>query len=436
MHPNTRLTPHHYQRVIVLCLALIVLGSVIGIALPAGLGWDFANFYDAGRRVAAGEFHHLYHDDALIAGEEPQGNMRFYSVPLSGFFYVPLTSFGPRTASILFKTQGFAALAIGLWVLYLHTRQYVTPTDESRWQFATWFAALTLVYQPFWTIYRVGGQTTPTIVLLLVAAMLSYLHGRTWMTAILLTLVILIKPAFVMSTGLLAIASGINLCLALAACGAVAGGLSIWLAGYQPHVEFLDLMLVSSKTSFNWLYNSAATVAIENLRMLDDPRPARYPRPAALTRWIDAARLVFGVTFLVLAWRIKRVFTFQREVTGRLFLYLASLVFGVALIPITWEHYLSVLFLPLIHVVAVRDRLPRAARWITGSALALACVQNLVLIEWWYHHWQINTVAEAILAGLAKGGPCLLTMLLFAKYHRALGSAWDDLDKESQLAGG
>ena len=103
--------------------------------------------------------------------------MRFYGVPLSGFFFVPLAWFSPETASRLFKLQGFLALAISLGVLYWHARQFVTPTEAQRWNFAAWFATLAVAYQPFWTIYRVGGQTTPTVVLLLVAALLSYVEA-------------------------------------------------------------------------------------------------------------------------------------------------------------------------------------------------------------------------------------------------------------------
>jgi hypothetical protein len=49
-----------YQWLTALFLLLLALGCVIAILTPAGIGWDFANFYDTGRRVAAGEIHNIY----------------------------------------------------------------------------------------------------------------------------------------------------------------------------------------------------------------------------------------------------------------------------------------------------------------------------------------------------------------------------------------
>ena len=260
-----------------------------------------------------------------------------------------------------------------------------------------------LVYQPFWTIYRVGGQTTPTVLLLFMAALLGYLNGRVVATAILLTVVILIKPAFVLGIGLLGLVSGLRMCLALAACGAIAAGCSLLLAGYAAHTEFLKLMLTSNHTSVSWLYNSASTVAIENLRLVDDPKPMRPERPAYLTWWVDGTRLLLGILFFAVQWRQSLGIYGQRA--RRLFVFLSALAFGIALMPIAWEHYLAVLFVPLIYVFAIRDRLPRTAQVLVCAALAMAAWQNFVFVEWIHDHWQVDTWSEAILAGLLKGAP-------------------------------
>jgi hypothetical protein len=428
MKPTSELSspPPLRRRLIRLCLALVLAGSAVGIALPAGLGWDFANFYDTGRRVMAGEYHHLYDEYSTIAGEAPQGHMRFYGVPVSAFFYAPLAWFGPETASRLLKFQGFAAFATGLWFLYTSARQFVTMTDERHRWFANCFAIAMLAYQPFWTIYRVGGQTTPTIFLLMVAALWTYVGGRVLSTAFLLTAVILIKPAFVLSAGLLAVASGWQLCLALASFGLVSAAMSVWLVGYPVHVDFWNLMITSAKTSVGWVYNSAATVAIENLRLPDDPYPVRSPRPLHLTRYVEGMRLILGVIFLMNAWRIKRVHRFRHRESSRLMVYLASLVFGLALMPIVWEHYLSLLFLPLIYALAVQDRLPAAARAITWLALGLASVQNLIVIQWLHDHLPVMSWPAALMTGLLKGGPILLTVWLWTRYN---GDLCRELDR-------
>jgi hypothetical protein len=46
----------------------IALVAITGILVPAGLGWDFANFYDTGRRAAAGQLMNIYDPTTTIAG--------------------------------------------------------------------------------------------------------------------------------------------------------------------------------------------------------------------------------------------------------------------------------------------------------------------------------------------------------------------------------
>jgi hypothetical protein len=325
----------------------------------------------------------------------------------------------------LFKLQGFLALALALWGLWQHVLRYVPLDDESRSRFTAAYVAWALAYQPFWTIYRVGGQTTPTILLLFVAALLGYIHRRVVATTFLLTLVILIKPAFVLPIGLLGLATGVWLCVALSLAGGISVALSILLAGSQVHADFMRLMLDSTKVSASWVYNSAATVAIENLRLLTDPIRYRAMRPANLTWAVDAARLVIGGIFLYSAWKARRTDGSFCEEARRSTTYLMCLTFGLALIPTTWEHYLSVLFLPLIHLFAVRNDLPRGARLLTWIALLLAAVQNLILIEWLDAHWAVDTLVEAIAIGLVKGGPILLAVWLFARYRAEISHVLD-----------
>src|SRR5687767_13195777 len=92
-----------------LFMGLIGAGCLVGIAVPAGLGWDFANFYDAGRRIAAGQVVDLYSPASPIAGQPPQGSTGFFGAPLSAVLYLPLAPFPARTALVLFKIQNALA---------------------------------------------------------------------------------------------------------------------------------------------------------------------------------------------------------------------------------------------------------------------------------------------------------------------------------------
>src|SRR5215467_6445484 len=167
--PLQRLRPRHspihsspetlrtYTRLTALCIALILTGCIVGIVVPAGSGWDFANFYDTGRRAAAGHIQDIYHPDRLIKGEAPQGSMAFWGAPVSAWLYAPLSYVPPHWALVLFKIQNTLACYAALWLLYIHNRQFVDPTPVAQAKFAALFAFLSLLYQPLWTMYRVGG---------------------------------------------------------------------------------------------------------------------------------------------------------------------------------------------------------------------------------------------------------------------------------------
>src|SRR5688572_7907331 len=100
--------------------AIISVAAAIGILVPAGSGWDFANFYDTGRRIVGWQVADLYDPSSLITGATPQGAMSFWGAPLSALLYAPLGWLAPGAALIAFKVVGTAALFVALWILYRH----------------------------------------------------------------------------------------------------------------------------------------------------------------------------------------------------------------------------------------------------------------------------------------------------------------------------
>src|SRR5262245_15353529 len=88
-----------------------ILAAVIsaGIAIPAGSGWDFANFYDAGHKVLVGQIQDLYDADAAIAGKPPEGHLAYYGTPLSALLMAPLALMPPGAAMVIFKIQASLA---------------------------------------------------------------------------------------------------------------------------------------------------------------------------------------------------------------------------------------------------------------------------------------------------------------------------------------
>jgi hypothetical protein len=398
-------------------VAALVLANLVALFIEMGLGWDFANFYDAGSKVAAGEASNLYDPEALIAGQAPQGYMVFVGTPLSAALYAPLAPLSPRAALFAFKLQNALAYLAGLWLLFRHCRRYAPQCEKRQARFAALFAVLLLVYQPLWTVYRVGGQTTPTIFLLLVAGWLLHERGRLWGSAAALVLVVAIKPAFVLMLALLAVISGRAFLLRSAALGLGAALLSIAVMGWPLHRTFLDFAVQLSNQSTAWAYNSAVTVPIESLHLAWTP-DATVPRPASL------ALAVFAVRLAVVGFFSWLVFTSRRQgwsaPVRRHFDWPIAITFCLMAAPVVWEHYLAFLFIPLAFVAANEDRIARSTFRLALLAVVLAVFQNLVVVLWLWEQlisapWPVH-VAVAVL----KASPLLVMLTLLARHQRGI----------------
>jgi hypothetical protein len=407
-----------YRGLAITGVVLILAGCLAGIIVPAGLGWDFANFYDAGHKALVGQVADLYDPTSRIAGEEPQGRMTFWGVPISSYFYAPLAWLPPRTALTVFKIQNTLAIFIALLILYSHTRQFVGHSPLARQAFAAAFVLLALVYQPFWTIYRVGGQTTPTVFLLLVLGLLCHTSSRFKLSAACFVLAVLIKPAFAPGLLLLGLVSGFRFFRATAVLLLVIAGISVLVMGWSIHEEFLVRMLEGSRRSTTWLYNSALTVWIENLRVLSDPDPTTYSRPPLLSA------LVFMIKVAVLAlfvWLYASARARPWSSRARLhYHYLLAVLFPLLIAPVVWEHYLSLLFLPLAYFVAAHRHFSRSALWTVGLIFFFAIGQNLILVNWLDARFTYDSASELLIVGLFKSAPLLLTLVLLWRHRDEL----------------
>src|SRR5436190_10042795 len=126
--------PRLHRRLTVVFSALIVVGTLAGILIPAGPGWDFANFFDTGRRVAARQIGDLYNPDSLIAGERPQGKLGFYGTPVSALLYAPLGFLKPSWAMIAFKIQSTLAYFAALILIYRFNRRFAENSVAGQWR--------------------------------------------------------------------------------------------------------------------------------------------------------------------------------------------------------------------------------------------------------------------------------------------------------------
>ena len=406
-----------YQRWTRLFVALIGAGCLIGIAIPAGLGWDFANFYDAGRRVAAGQIPDLYSPLSLINGLPPQGRTGFFGAPISALFYLPLAPFSAETALVLFKVENVLAYAATFGILLAFYRPLVSGDDQARAKFTALFAFLCLIYQPFWTVFRVGGQTTATVLLLLSLGLVAHTRGRLWISALSVVVAALIKPSLAPTLILLGGLTGVAYVVRLAAVMAVVGALSLVVMGWPVHLSFLDLMARSSKLTYPWYFNSSIYVVVENLRVYAGPDAARVPL-LVLTYALKASVVL---TVLWLAWRSRR--EPWTDAARRHADFLLAVVFFLLWSPTIWEHYLSLLFPLLIFVVASSAHFSRQALILVALIFVLSLGQNLIVVNWFRYGFSFESLPALVGIALFKSAPLLLTLwLLWRHAHEWLRS--------------
>ena len=395
------------NRISFLLLIILGAGMSIGIAINAGTGWDFANFYDAGHKIRAGQIQDLYDATAPIEGQAPQGQMPYYGVPLSAVVFSALAWLSPARALVAFKLQNTAALVLALALLYRWNIPLALKSGLHVSQYRVIFLTATLLFQPFWTIYRVGGQTTPTLFLGFVLALWCFTAGRLFAAALCLVVVIAIKPAFIFTLAVLALFGGVRLFLYTAVSGLTAAALSIFSMGWTIHQRFLA-HITETKIS-PWIYNSSLSVFADNLSAIAGQSVTLRATGTAVR--LLAAGLV--VAALWSGWRQIAPVASKRH-----WLFLNATVIGLLLMPIVWEHYLSVLFIPIAYLLAVLPRLHAPERSLIFLVCGFCFTQNLILVLALDNWLRPQSLWGLSLAALFKSAPLILFTVLLWR-HRA-----------------
>lgn len=356
------------------CLAAVVLIVLEGIAVPRGLLLDFANFYDAGTKALTGETAALYDPNALIAGAEPFGHMRFFGTPISSYLYAPLAFLEPRPAAILFKVLAAACTLAAIGLVYLHYLPFVGADRRARAQYFALFALATMLFQPFWTVFQVGGQSTPLIFLVLVIAMIAYERGGYVAAALLMAAAVCVKPALAIGAVVLFVFAPNRFRIAALCAGAVAGLASVGLLGWPLHQEFLHLLAREGGASPE-IGNSHMFAWLEWLLLGPDYYAAGNLTPAWVSGLALGLRLLVMAALFLSAYRLGRARGFDRG--ARNYIFISAVMIGLVYSPIVWDHYLAFLFVPLVHVIVFRRDFPRLALVMAGLSLVVAPLQNL-----------------------------------------------------------
>jgi hypothetical protein len=199
-------------------------------------------------------------------------------------------------------------------------------------------------------------------------------------------------------------------------------GLSVTLMGSDLHFAFLQRLRDGATWSTAWMWNSSLYVTIENLRLLHDPSPTAPTRPPVLNVALTVLRLVVMVLFIRLYLVARRQ---QWSRTARLHCYfLLAVLFSLLLAPVVWEHYLALLFIPLVYIVAGERYFTRPAHWMVALVFVFALGQNIILVDWLRHQLTLDTAGALVAVGMLKSAPLLLTVVLLWRHHDELFASY------------
>jgi hypothetical protein len=409
-------TPANHRRLFWICLIGIVSGTLAGIVVPAGSGWDFANFYDTGRRVAAGQVGSIYDSASRIGGEAPQGSMQFWGTPLSAYLYAPMAVLRPGAALVAFKIETALALFLALGFLFLWIARFREQPDGSLMRFAAVFVFLALLYQPFWTVFRVGGQTTPTAFLLLCGALLAHCRGRFLISWLLFGMAVLIKPFLIVGLAFLALSSGWKAFRTAVLVAVLFGVVSLLAVGWDLHARFVSRMLTGPDELKDWWFNSSLTLPFHYLGTLiggGESDGVSETLSVALRLAAVGAVLLIGLRIVTRARRLPT--------DARLHLtFIVAVTVGVLASPIVWEHYVAFLFPLFAFIVAARHELGPGPLKLALAAVILCLGQNLVLALALADLVGREGTAVNLVASILKSSPCWLAAWILWRYPEEL----------------
>ena len=403
-----------------LLVALLAIRVTGHVSSPAGLNWDFTGFYNTGARVFQGEIQNIYKQESPIAGKPRELTKPFEYVgfPLSAYLFAPLGLFSTRVGLLVFKVVCAACYGLGLFLLYRHFHTHTLPGWNMELQLNC-FLFLCLVFEPFWRVFPVGGQSTPFAFLMLVMFLSAYVKSRLAAAALFLSVAILVKPFLGPVVYVFLLARDWKFLMWLTGTFTLEGSLSLSLVGPGLHWEWIRIVLQESQRwSMAWWYNCSILGFAANFwRYLQPLRSAEIVPPA-----LFVIQIVFR-SFLVLffARLVQKVRTTSAPELPKKHSYvLLGIVLSLFIPGIVWEHYLVFLIIPLLYLISYRQDIPRGAQTVTVLILLLTLRANQLFarslsVRFMY----INSFWETLLVSSYGSGALILTLLLLLYFYRS-----------------
>jgi len=416
---------------LVLAIGLaIAVRAVVLVRSPEGVRVDFATYYNAGARFAAGEYENLYDPESAVDGRRPLDwprVHRYAGFPLSAALFTPLGLLGPEAALPVFKATCAAAFIAAMFVLYAGFLR----RGDAVWRSPAGLAiagAVGLLYEPAWLTLRNGGQATALATLCFALFAYFYVDRRAVVAALFLVAAVFLKPLFALGGVVFLVSRDWRFVRPAVLWGLALVLASVILLGWHTQVEwFRTAALLGGTRTVSWKANASVPglfidywAALGTNRVgifASTPSPRRH-LPAGMSMVVGLYHLALMAGFVVLSLRV-------RSGTGPLRLKRQQLVTLALLLPllwgtVIWRHYLLFLLVPLTFLAARWSRLPFGMRLGMGLFLLATFAASNRLTDFVGRLFYVNTPWEAAAVALYASASMLVVLALVVRYRRGI----------------
>jgi Glycosyltransferase family 87 len=326
---------------------------------------DFSNYYESAWALRNGidPYSSYLAPVGARLGLETGGLLHASETPPFLLCFEPLTLVPPRAAFWTWSTINFAALAIAMYLLLAYRPGLSTRT-------AWLLAGLILMSAPV-TVNLYWGQSQLIVLALMAAAMRSMEHKRDGAAGLLIAAAALLRAYPLLLVGYLLITRRWR-ALAFATAGIAAGVLvTVAALGLTQVLSFVHGAI--------WLTDYSVVNRVDNLSL--GPFVSRTfwtltgTAAGSSTDWIRRAAIaVADVLLFAVTIRATLLDSNRGDPDWRIYsLWIAT---AIMLSPVAWHHYLLLLIIPFVQLVASasRGRSSSRAIWMAAFAYALSAV--------------------------------------------------------------
>jgi hypothetical protein len=125
------------------------------------------------------------------------------------------------------------------------------------------------------------------------------------------------------------------------------------------------------------------------------------------------------VALLMFAWLYRDAQKAGLEpAASRSHVFVLGIMLSLAVMPVVWAHYLSLLFLLIAYVVAAPGYFSAQAKWALAFLVVFSMGQRLSFVKWFTSSViYVNSTPELVVLGMFKAVPLVL-MVTFLLIHR------------------